>query len=440
MSALAVRFKKHRLVQAVLEGLWLGVLPALLAATFLKFFVPLGGVGIPGWVASIERKYPVPFIVALFFLFSFLARHWRFHVPGGRYASKLPVDVAPYEGSGDRLGEWAAMVELRDRLASSESRQRCRDATRRADVERKLGDLERAIASSDVDAARDATGLLQSLVLPVAARRRRTEALITVGAVILAAVVALGVKAKVVEPYRVLSSSMSPTFRPDDQVLGRKIDGSSIRRGDVVAFRSAAVTAASLQAGVHPDFLVKRVIGLPGDRIEMRGGVPVINGWLVPTCSAGRYLDVVPDGSGEALRGSILVEFLDDRSYLTLQTVPMPRFEHEYLVASGEVFVLGDSRGNSVDSRAYGQGHGGGVPIRAIDARADWFLLGTHRSGAVDLSRLFTPTARLENRLHVEGINADELETGIGRCLKSRPTETHPPPTQTLASAHVGAP
>ena len=177
-----------------------------------------------------------------------------------------------------------------------------------------------------------------------------------------------------------------------------------------------------------PEVLVKRVIGVPGDRVAMRAGVPVINGWQVPTCRAGEYLYVLPDGEGGALRGIVFVEFLEDRAYLTVHSVPMPPFSNEYEVAAGETFVLGDNRTNSLDSRSYRQGAGGGVPFDAVEARAEWFLVGTHRSGDSDFTRLFRPIDGLEHLLHVEGVNASELEQGIARCLEHRPADTHVPP------------
>ncbi len=64
----------------------------------------------------------------------------------------------------------------------------------------------------------------------------------------------------------------------------------------------------------------------------------------------------------------------------------------------------------------------------AIEARTQRFLLGTHRSGEVDLSRLLEPIDGLERQLHVEGVNAGELQEGIGRCLARRPPDTRPPP------------
>jgi signal peptidase I len=277
-------------------------------------------------------------------------------------------------------------------------------------------------------------------MLRPALSRPRREALGILAFIGAAAGAAIAVRAYA-RPYEVLSASMLPTLEPDDLIAGRVSHGSADsrtpRRGDIVVFQDSAVPL-KLRSGPVPDILVKRVLGLPGDVMEMHGDVPVINGWTVPTCDAGEYMYVTPDVGSVALRGRLRVEFVEDRTYLTIHALGRP-FVGAYRVKPGEVFVLGDNRGNSMDSRAYATGHGAGVPVDAIEARVQWFLVGTRRAGGADLGRWLRPIDSLGAPRSLAGVQHDltdasapSLEDGIARCLKNRPLDTHPPPPTSL--------
>jgi signal peptidase I len=433
-------------VQGVLQALWVGLIPLLLAAVAMRFLVPPPGDGVRGVVAVLGRMFPVPFAVALFLIFTLIARHWRFRVPGARYASSLPAHVAPDERDGERLVEWASIASLSKAMTLPSVRRRLTrnlDASRHTELEARLAGLDCAIKEADLAKTRAAAGSVRSLAEPALAAQRQRETLHTLVAIAAAAAVALGVRSRVAESYRVVSNSMVPTFEADDQVLGRRVTygASSLlpSRGDVLLFRSDAAPATATRAEPRPPVFVKRVIGLPGDTIAMQGEVPIINGWLVPTCVAGPYLYVATDGEGGSLQGVVVVEFLEDHAYLTLHSAPGQPFARSYLVQPGEVFVLGDSRGNSVDSRAYGEGQGAGIPLAGIVARADRFLVGTHRSGDADFTRIFQPITQVEHRLHVEGMSADALQQGIASCLSHRPTRTRPPPPAAPQARATGA-
>ena len=238
---------------------------------------------------------------------------------------------------------------------------------------------------------------------------------------------ALGLQAKFAQSYAVIGTSMLPTLDNGDSVAGSKFAYAEPARlplrGDVVAFRSGAVS----QGGELSDFFVKRVVGLPGNRIEMKNGAPVINGWEVPTCRAGPYLHLASDGTGVAFQGVVFVEFLEDRAYVTIRRSPMPEFEGSYLVKPGEVSCWATTASTARDSRAFDHGDGGGVPLGAIDARIGRFLIGTQPSGDADWSRLLNPIDKLPRPLRVEGVSAMELENGLAACMARRPSIAKPP-------------
>jgi signal peptidase I len=260
---------------------------------------------------------------------------------------------------------------------------------------------------------------------PRAAKREGRRALSSVVAVALAAVAAVLTRQWLAGTYGVLGASMLPTLEPGDLVAGSRAaygfrwarstpPSRSPSRGDIVVFDAPNGVAAEGR-------LVKRVIGLPGDHITMDGSHPVINGWEVPSCDAGPYLNAFTDG---ALAGRLDVEFLEDRAYLALYVPGAASWEGSYDVKPGEVFVLGDNRTNSSDSRAWNGGQGGGLALEAIEARVGFWLTGVDRDERTDLSHFLKP---VELDVRLEGFDTSILRDGIKRCLAERPANTRPP-------------
>lgn len=114
------------------------------------------------------------------------------------------------------------------------------------------------------------------------------------------------------------------------------------KRGDVVVFE-------------HPHFgrvMIKRVIGLPGDIVEMRGEQLFLNGEPVSTSFDGR-LTYIPHGQTHSVTARVYTETMDDKSWITHQWDQgspgdsTPVFE----VPEGHVLFMGDNRDNSKDGR-----------------------------------------------------------------------------------------
>ena len=146
---------------------------------------------------------------------------------------------------------------------------------------------------------------------------------------LIAALAAVLLRVFIVQPYYIPSASMEPTLHGcpgcnDDHVLVDKIsyDVHGVRVGDIVVFHKPE------NAQVPEDVLIKRVIALGGDRISMRHGRVYINGGLLPES----YLN--KDHSCYAS---------DPAETFAARTVP-----------AGDVFVMGDNRCNSEDSREFG--------------------------------------------------------------------------------------
>jgi signal peptidase I len=152
---------------------------------------------------------------------------------------------------------------------------------------------------------------------------------------------ALALRTFIWEPYNIPSVSMEPSLRLGDHFMVSKYayrDGEP-QRGDVVVFLLPSDNTTSY---------VKRLVGLPGERIQMKAGSLYINGEPVPQ-------EEVEQPSGE--HGELYRETLPNgRSYLIQDLGEGLHLDDTevFEVPAGHYFFLGDNRDNSIDSRVAG--------------------------------------------------------------------------------------
>lgn len=158
---------------------------------------------------------------------------------------------------------------------------------------------------------------------PTAAERRARRP-VAIALILIVTVLLVG-RIFVVEPLRLKSESMSPTLQPGDHVLVLKIGGRahSPHRHDIVVLTSPA----------SHELLIKRVAAVAGDSVGLADGVLVVN--------------------GRQVREPYVNHRLVDGVYFGPVRVP-----------TGDVFVLGDNRSASIDSRTFGP-----VPVGRIKGR-----------------------------------------------------------------------
>jgi signal peptidase I len=175
-------------------------------------------------------------------------------------------------------------------------------------------------------------------VVPRSRRQRLGHlAIEIVETLILTALIFLGLQAFVAQPFRVEGQSMQSTLEPDQYVLVDKLTPrwAPYGRGDIVVLNPPP----GYQRDGTP--FIKRVIGLPGDRVQLVDGSVVVNG---------TKLDEPYIFTGDGARQP---------------TRPNGGGLSEWIVPPGQLFVLGDHRENSEDSRVFGT-----VDVSSIVGRA----------------------------------------------------------------------
>ena len=216
----------------------------------------------------------------------------------------------------------------------------------------------------------------ESLVMP---ERKSGGIRETLKTLVYAVVIALVVRTLLFEPFNIPSGSMKPTLLVGDYLfvskfaygysrysvpLGLPLFSGRIferlpERGDVVVFK--------LPSDNKTDY-IKRVVGLPGDRIQVLNGVLQINGTPVKLERVG---DFDEDFDGRTVAVPMLQEQLPEgRRHLILDLTPNGSLDNTgiYLVPPGHVFAMGDNRDNSLDSRVENVGY---IPVENLIGRAE---------------------------------------------------------------------
>jgi signal peptidase I len=165
----------------------------------------------------------------------------------------------------------------------------------------------------------------------------------------------LYLRSNLIEAFRMPVNAMTPTIQPGDRVLAYKLAYKSepVLRGDIVVL---------INPNNRSQMNIKRVLALPGDRIEVRYGQVILNGKLIDR----------PDETvkGDHAQDKIFLEDIGGREYRIAVPTSQPSDETslpETTVPNGYCIVLNDNRANTYDTRKYGP-----VPLRDIIGRIDY--------------------------------------------------------------------
>ncbi len=218
---------------------------------------------------------------------------------------------------------------------------------------------------------------------PSMAKRKSDGIVETIKTVVYAMLIAIIIRTVAFEPFNIPSGSMIPTLLVGDYLFVSKysygysryslpmspplftgrIFGSVPARGDVAVFKLPRDTSIDY---------IKRIIGLPGDRIQMKGGQLFINGQQVERTPDGEY---VADGDGPRMLLKRYIETLPGgKQHPILKASDDQALDNtqEYHVPEGYVFAMGDNRDNSQDSRVLNAV--GYIPLENLVGRAEFLF------------------------------------------------------------------
>jgi signal peptidase I len=443
-----------RFLRPIFYFFWVFALPFALAIANVWLLTPAPGAVGAGDLRVWVKDQQIPAAIILFTLFAVIIWRFRHDLPlaaaigvGGRRDVPAPVRA--------RFEDALALVDEARRILRTYRRQVERELTssERDQLSQALGGLERSMTAErfDVPEFDVAHARADRLVGEHLARWRKGEMREYAESIGIAVAVALILRAFVVEAFKIPSGSMIPTLMIGDHIFVNKFTyGPLVPWTDKRLFQRLPPARADVMVFKFPenkeqDF-IKRVIAEPGDTLEAINGRPVINGWLVPHCYVGQF-------RYETRSAELYVEYLGDRSYFTLfdanpdeQTCAggedcsaaglvcrggiCGTLQGPFKVVGEEVWVMGDNRNNSHDSRSWRGGLGAGVPFENIKGRAMFVWMSFGPGGGIAQDRL------LVNVLGSPKLPASQealLGPAVDKCLRERPpvSQTTPPPPGT---------
>lgn len=434
-----------------------GALALVLALSGPAATESAGGILSP--LKNFGREQPVPLGIIAFTVIEMILWSYRHVLPGAGTAAfggraDLPRDLRrPFEAAKAVLDEAERICIRRGREV-----ERSLSVQERDDLRGSLDDLRKAMAAQpfEVERFRAARDKVERNVDLYLGKWRKSELREYTESIGIAVAVALLLRAFVIEAFKIPSPSMVPTLQVGDHIFVNKSSyGPEIPFTDKRLFANMPPHYGDVMVFQYPenpeqDF-IKRVVALPGDTLEAIDGRPVINGWRAPECKVGTYRYTWGSGLGAAHEGDLYVEYLGNEAFLAFYDTSGAPGERKactedadcepglacrghlcgdlqgpYHVKAGEVWVMGDNRNNSHDSRGWWEGKGGGVPFSYIKGRALVIWMSFAPSGGIAWDRI--------------GINVmgspkmppgdQQLQPAVDRCFANRPplSQTTPPP------------
>jgi signal peptidase I len=236
---------------------------------------------------------------------------------------------------------------------------------------------------------------------PPAKPKSASGELVEIGkTIVYALLIALVIRIFLFQPFTIPSASMEPNLYQGDYIIVSKfaygysrfslslpytprlfdgrIFGREPERGDIIVFK--------LPRDGHTDY-IKRVIGLPGDTIQMKGGVVWLNGKPLPRKLVATVMETQPFGFPHPVQ-RYLETLPSGRSFLTNSYGSDGEVDNTdvFMVPPKHYFMMGDNRDNSEDSRFPESVGVGYVPEENLEGRADIILLSWN-----DKASLFLP-------------------------------------------------